>query len=81
MGLKDFAGQTLRQLIIESVRDITEMKRGDTEPCVARMEEIRNSINIEVTECLRGLCREKILAVSMDVNKRPMFKILNTVEL
>ena len=71
----DASGLTpLQAIAYEAVREIIEMKQGTVEPCMAHINEIRNSINVELTEALRELCRKGMLTVSLDLNKKPMFK-------
>lgn len=65
----------LQTWLYGTIRDILEGKEGVVEPCVAHIMEIRNSINIEVMEALREMCRKKVLTVTLDVNHNPMFKI------
>lgn len=67
----------IQQIAYEAVSEIIETRQGAVEPCVAHINEIRNSVNIELTEALRELCRNGTLSVSIDVNKNPMFKIKN----
>ena len=64
----------LQAIAYEAVREIIDMKQGAVEPCMAHINEIRNSINVELTEALRELCRNGLLTVSLDLNKKPMFK-------
>lgn len=66
---------TMKKLAYDIVAEILESKAGAVEPCVAHIREVRNSINIELMEALRGLCLDGILSASVDVNKNPMFKI------
>lgn len=65
----------LQILAYEAVVEIIEVKRDAVVPCMAHINEIRNSINIEPTEALRELCRKGILSASLDINKNPMFQI------
>lgn len=65
----------LRQYIYEIISEIVEAKRGTVEPCMAHIDEIRKSINIEVMEALRAMAREGVLSYSIDINKKPMFQI------
>lgn len=65
----------MERLAYEAVSEITEMKRGTVIPCLAHIREVRNSMNVELTEALRELCRKGLLSVNLDVNKNPMFKI------
>lgn len=65
----------LREYIYEIISEIIETKQGAVEPCMAHIDEIRKSVNVELMECLRGMFRDGVLAYSVDVNKRPMFKI------
>lgn len=65
----------LRQYIYEIISEIVEAKRGAVEPCMAHIDEIRKSINIEVMEALRAMVREGVLSYSIDINKKPMFQI------
>lgn len=65
----------LQATVFETVCEILDMKRGAVEPCMAHINEIRNSINIELMEALRELCRRGMLSVSIDVNKNPMFQL------
>lgn len=65
----------IQRMAYDAVSEITEMKRGNVEPCMAHITEIRNSINIELMEALRELCRRGILSVSLDIGKNPMFTI------
>lgn len=65
----------LQQMAYDTVDEITGIKRGKIEPCVAHISEIRNSLGVELLEALRELCRRDILAVRLDLNKNPMFSI------
>lgn len=67
----------LQKLAYEIVSEIIEMKQGSVEPCMAHINEIRNSFNIELMEALRVLYRKGILSCSTDINKNPMFQIKN----
>uniref|UniRef100_A0AAU8AWE9 Uncharacterized protein n=1 Tax=Dulem virus 40 TaxID=3145758 RepID=A0AAU8AWE9_9CAUD len=68
----------IQRIAYEAVCEITEAKQGVREPCVAHIREIRNSLDVEITEALRTLCRRGFLSVSLDVNKTPMFRITDT---
>ena len=71
----DASGLTpLQTIAYEAVREIIDVKQGAVEPCMAHINEIRNSINVELTEALRELCRKGMLTASLDLNKKPMFK-------
>lgn len=65
----------IQRLAYELVKEIYEAKQGNVEPCFAHISEIRNSINVELMEALRELCRRNILSVSLDLNKNPMFQL------
>lgn len=65
----------LQTIALDTIREILDLKQGAVEPCVAHINEIRNSVSVELTEALRELCRKGYLAVSVDVNKNPMFTI------
>lgn len=67
----------LQRIAYEAVAEINEAKEGLADPCAAHINEIRNSLNVELMEALRELCRKRILSASTDVNKNPMFKITN----
>lgn len=66
---------TMQRLAYDTVAEITELKRGNTEPCLAHINEIRNSLNVELMEALRELYRKGVLAYHADLNKNPMFSI------
>lgn len=63
----------MQRLAYDTVVEILDIKRGTVEPCMAHINEIRNSLNVELMEVLRGLCREGVLACHLDINKNPMF--------
>lgn len=65
----------MQRFAYDTVAEILDIKRGTVVPCMAHVTEIRNSLNVELMEALRELCRKGILSVSTDVNKNPMFKI------
>ena len=65
----------MQRLAYDTVVEILDIKRGTVEPCMAHINEIRNSLNVELMEVLRGLCREGVLACHLDINKNPMFSI------
>lgn len=65
----------LQQIVYDAVCEILDLKRGAVEPCLAHINEIRNSINVELMEALRELCRKGILSYCTDINKNPMFQI------
>ena len=65
----------MQRLAYDTVVEILDIKRGTVEPCMAHINEIRNSLNVELMEALRELCRLGILFVSIDINKNPMFSI------
>lgn len=65
----------MQRLAYDTVVEILDIKRGTVEPCMAHISEIRNSLNVELMEVLRGLCREGVLACHLDINKNPMFSI------
>lgn len=65
----------MQQIAYDTVSEILDMKRGCVEPCMAHIAEIRNSINIELMEALRGLYRKGIIATHLDIGKNPMFTI------
>lgn len=77
MTLNYMAEQTspLRKIVYDIVEEIIDMKRDSVVPCMAHINEIRNSLNVELLETLRSLCRDGIIGVSTDVNKNPMFFI------
>ena len=70
----------LQQIAYDAVFEILDMKRGAVEPCLAHISEIRNSINVELMEALRELCRRSYLSVSLDRNKNPMFQIKQQIK-
>lgn len=70
----------MHRLAYETVCEILDAKRDVVEPCMAHINEIRNSFNVELMEALRELCRRDILAVSLDINKNPMFTIKNPMQ-
>lgn len=70
----------LQQLVYEIVADIIEAKQGFVEPCMAHINEIRNSLNVELMEALRELCRKGIVSVHMDINKNPQFQIKQPIQ-
>ena len=70
----------LQQIAYDAVCKILDMKRGAVEPCLAHISKIRNSINVELMEALRELCRRGYLSVSLDRNKNPMFQIKQQIK-
>lgn len=64
---------TFRQLVLDTIEEILESKRGAVAPCMAHISEIRNSLNVELMEVLRDLCRRGVLEYHIDLNKNPMF--------
>lgn len=69
----------LQHLVYECIAEIIEAKRDTVEPCMAHINEIRNSVNVELMEALRELYRRGVLSVSKDINKNPMFYIKNPI--
>lgn len=65
----------MQRIAYDAVCEIVEMKRGNVEPCMAHIREIRNSVNVELTEALRELFRKGILGCNLDIAKNPMFSI------
>lgn len=65
----------MQRLAYETIAEILEIKRGNTEPCVAHITEIRNSMSVELMEALRGLYIKGIISVGKDLNQNPMFQI------
>ncbi len=65
----------MQKIVYDAVTEILDMKRVEVEPCVAHINEVRNLVNIELTEALRDLCRRGLLSFSIDINKHPMFYI------
>ncbi len=70
----------LQQLVYDIVAEIIEAKQGVVEPCLAHINEIRNSMNVELMEALRELCRNGIVSVHMDINKNPQFQIKQPIQ-
>lgn len=70
----------LQRMAYDAIKEITEAKQGNTDPCLAHITEIHNSLHVELMEALRELCRLGILAYSIDRNKNPMFKIKQDIE-
>lgn len=66
---------TMERTAYDIVAEITDMKQGNVEPCVAHISEIRNSLNVELMEALRGLTRRGVLSYHMDLNNNLMFLI------
>lgn len=65
----------IERIAYEAIEEITETKRDSVDPCVAHINEIRNSMNVELMEALRTLCRKGVLSVGLGLNKNPMFQI------
>lgn len=65
----------MQRLAYETIEEILDVKRGNTEPCVAHITEIRNSMGVELMEALRGLYTKGVISVSKDLNQNPMFQI------
>lgn len=65
----------MQRLAYDTVVEILDIKRGTVEPCMAHINEIRNSLNVELMEALRELYRKGVLAYHADINKNPMFSI------
>lgn len=71
----------IQRIAYELVREILDAKQDRVEPCLAHIFEIRNSLNVELIEALRELCRRGVLSVNLDLNKNPMFKIKEDIQL
>lgn len=71
---------TFQRIAYEAVKEITDTKEGVVEPCMAHINEIHNSIKVELTEALRELCRRGVLAVHLDLNKNAMFQIKTPIQ-
>lgn len=67
----------MQRIAYDTIAEILDLKRGNVEPCLAHINEIRNSLNIELTEALRELCRNGVLSYHIDINKNPQFSIKN----
>lgn len=65
----------MQRLAYETIEEFLDIKRGNTEPCVAHITEIRNSMGVELMEALRGLYTKDVISVSKDLNQNPMFQI------
>lgn len=65
----------MRRIAYDAIAEIINLKQGVQEPALAPISEIRNSLNVELMEALRGLYREGVLACRLDINKNPMFSI------
>ena len=63
----------MQRLAYDTVVEILGIKRGTVEPCMAHINEIRNSLNVELMEALRTLYRRGLLTYHIDINKNPMF--------
>lgn len=63
----------MQRLAYDTVVEILDIKRGTVEPCMAHINEIRNSLNVELMEALRTLYRRGLLTYHIDINKNPMF--------
>lgn len=80
MKTDEYTLTPLQQLVYEIVAEIIEAKQGVVEPCLAHINEIRNSMNVELMEALRGMCRNGIVSVHMDINKNPQFQIKQPIQ-
>lgn len=80
MKTDEYTLTPLQQLVYDIVAEIIEAKQGVVEPCLAHINEIRNSMNVELMEALRELCRKGIVSVHMDVNKNPQFQIKQPIQ-
>lgn len=65
----------MQRLAYDAIEEIINLKRGNVDPCVAHINEIRNSLNVELMEALRELYRKGVLEHHADINKNPMFSI------
>lgn len=63
----------MRRIAYDAIAEIIDLKQGVQAPALAHISEIRNSLNVELMEVLRGLCREGVLVRHLDINKNPMF--------
>lgn len=72
--------KTFKAFIYGFVAEIIEMKQGNTDPCMAHIREIRNSLNVELMEALRSLCKDGTLAAHPDAAKQPMFEIKRPIQ-
>ena len=65
----------IQSIAYDIISEILETKHGEVEPCVATLNEVKKSINVELMDALRELCRNDVLSVQKDINKNPIFKI------
>lgn len=65
----------MRRIAYDAIAEIIDLKQDVQEPALAHISEIRNSLNVELMDALRGLYREGVLACHLDINKNPMFSI------
>lgn len=70
----------IQKIALDTVAEILDMKRDTVAPCLAHVKEIRNSVNVELMEALRELCRRRILKCHLDINKNPQFDLTNQSE-
>lgn len=70
----------MQSIAYDIISEILEIKHGEVEPCVATLNEVKISINVELMDALRDLCRNDILSVQIDINKNPIFKIKTPIQ-
>lgn len=72
MGTDDLT--PIQQVALEIVKEITDSKAGMI-PRMAHMTEMRRVANEKILAALRELYRMRLVSVSLDINKNPMFAI------
>lgn len=70
----------MQSIAYDIISEILETKQGEVEPCVATLNEVKKSINVELMDALRELCRKFVLSVQIDINKNPIFKIKTPIK-
>ena len=67
----------IEKMAYSLVEEITSAKEGRVVPCSATIDEIKTAFHVELTEALRNLCQARVLSANLDINKKPMYKIIN----
>lgn len=70
----------MQSIAYDIISEILETKHGEVDPCVATLNEVKKSINVELMDALRELCRKDVLSVQIDINKNPIFKIKTPIQ-
>lgn len=60
-------------LVCDIIDKILQSKHGNTDPCMAHINEIQDRLHHLLDETLSRLCRDSTLSESCNINKKPMY--------